>query len=393
MKILVVLTYYLPHISGLTIYAERLSKALVKRGHQVTVLTSQFDKSLPREETIDGVRIVRAPVLFRISKGVIMPSFGRLANRLAIRTDVIHLHLPQFDAAGVALRGMILRKPTVITYHCDLKMPKGIFSYIANQAIHTMNYFAALFTHRVVTYTRDYAIHSKFLSRFMHKIEIINPPVELPIISQKEIANFKKENNPKNNHPVIGIAARFASEKGVEILLRALEVVVEKFPYAQVWFAGPYKNILGEQEYFDRLIPEIRKFEQSGNWKFLDLLSPQEMAAFYPNLDLLTIPSLNSTEAFGLVQIEAMMYGKPSIASDLPGVRQPVKRHKLGKVFAIGDSDALAEAIIEVFEQKEHGTDNSEFIQSQYLSDVVASEFESLYKKIFNELKKQTPTN
>ena len=123
MKILVVLTYYLPHISGLTIYAERLSKALVKRGHEVTVLTSQFEKSLPREELIEGVRIVRSPVLFRISKGVIMPSFGKLANKLVTETDVIHLHLPQFDAAGIALRGRVLRKPTVITYHCDLKMP------------------------------------------------------------------------------------------------------------------------------------------------------------------------------------------------------------------------------------------------------------------------------
>ena len=44
MRILSVLTYYRPHTSGLTIYAERLAKALVKRGHQVTVLTSRYLK-------------------------------------------------------------------------------------------------------------------------------------------------------------------------------------------------------------------------------------------------------------------------------------------------------------------------------------------------------------
>jgi glycosyltransferase involved in cell wall biosynthesis len=43
MRILVCLTYYRPHISGLTIYVERLSRALVERGHYVTILTSQFD--------------------------------------------------------------------------------------------------------------------------------------------------------------------------------------------------------------------------------------------------------------------------------------------------------------------------------------------------------------
>ena len=45
MKILTVLTYFRPHISGLTRYAERLCCALAERGHEVTVLTSQYDRS------------------------------------------------------------------------------------------------------------------------------------------------------------------------------------------------------------------------------------------------------------------------------------------------------------------------------------------------------------
>lgn len=100
MRILIILTYYRPHTSGLTIYAERLAQAFARRGHAVTVMTSQYDKSLPREETVAGVRIVRVPVLWRVSKGVIMPSFGMTANRLVREHDVIQLHLPQFDAAG-----------------------------------------------------------------------------------------------------------------------------------------------------------------------------------------------------------------------------------------------------------------------------------------------------
>jgi glycosyltransferase involved in cell wall biosynthesis len=158
MKILIELTYYRPHTSGLTIYAERLAKALVSRGHQVTILTSRYDKSLPREEIMEGVRVVRAPVMLRISKGVIMPTFGWLATKLIIENDVIHLHLPQFDAAGLALRGRLMKKPTVITYHCDLLMPKGIFNWFVNQIVHMMNYITGLFTHRIVAYTQDYGI-------------------------------------------------------------------------------------------------------------------------------------------------------------------------------------------------------------------------------------------
>ena len=75
MKILFILTYYRPHVSGLTIYVERLAKVLAERGHTVTVLTSHYTKDLPNEEQMDGVRVVRVPVAFRFNKGVVMPAF------------------------------------------------------------------------------------------------------------------------------------------------------------------------------------------------------------------------------------------------------------------------------------------------------------------------------
>ena len=102
MKILVALTYYRPHISGLTIYVERLARALAARGHSVTVLTSRFASHLPLREELDGVQVVRVPVAARISKGVLMPTIGFVANRLVWSHDVISLHLPQLDASGIA---------------------------------------------------------------------------------------------------------------------------------------------------------------------------------------------------------------------------------------------------------------------------------------------------
>src|SRR5919109_3143761 len=104
MKILVALTYYRPHVSGLTIYVERLSRALARQGHQVTVLTSRYDRRLLLREELDGVKVVRAPVLMRVSKGVIMPTIGWLATRLVPAHDVLSLHLPQLDATGIGLR-------------------------------------------------------------------------------------------------------------------------------------------------------------------------------------------------------------------------------------------------------------------------------------------------
>lgn len=388
MKLLIVLTYYRPHTSGLTIYAERLAKALVQRGHQVTVLTSQYDKALAQEEIQDEVRIIRVPVAFRLSKGVIMPKFGWLASQLVSENDAIQLHLPQFDAAGVALRGRLLRKPTIITYHCDLLMPRGFLSTAANIAIKVVNNLAALFTHRIVTYTQDYAEHSHYLRRYLGKVNIIPPPVDLPDVSAAQITEFKRNNNPEDDHPAIGMAARFATEKGVEILLDALPEVINHFPKTLVQFAGPFRDIIGEEKYFSRLLPRVKEFESEGHWKFLGVLNPVKMACFYPNLDALVLPSLNSTEAFGLVQIEAMMNGVPCIASDLPGVRQPVVRHKLGKVIPIGDSKALANALIDVLSQNSKKNHIPESLQGVYEPLSIAIEYEKLYEKIKQGLKR-----
>ncbi len=387
MRILIVLTYYRPHASGLTIYAERLAKALVQRGHHVTVMTSQYDRNLAREEVDTGVRIVRVPVAFRVSKGVIMPLFGLTATRLVKEHDAVLLHLPQFDAAGVSLRGRLWKKPTITTYHCDLQMPPGLLSWTANKAILLMNELAARFSHRIVTNTRDYAENSAFLRRFLDKVRIIPPPVALPWCASSEVNDFAKLHNPEGRQPVIGLASRFATEKGIEVLLDALSAILAEYPRALVQFVGAYRNVVGEQTYFDRLYPRIQEYEKSGSWKFLGFLPDAGMPAFYRNLDVLVLPSLNSTESFGIVQIEAMINGTPTVASDLPGVRQPVSMHGMGRTFPVGDSDLLAKAVLEVLRHRDDYVTDPQPIRDVYRPDEIAAAYERLFEEISAELK------
>ncbi|HOU11496.1 MAG TPA: glycosyltransferase family 4 protein [Anaerolineae bacterium] len=382
MRVLIVLTYYRPHTSGLTIYAERLAKGLARRGHEVTILTSRYSRDLPRRETLDGVQIVRAPVLFRISKGVIMPTFGFLAWKLAAQADVISLHLPQFDAAGVALRGRLLKKPTVLTYHCDLQLPAGRFNRVVNRVVDVMNNLAGKFAHKVVAYTQDFADHSPFLQKFSDKLHVIAPPVELPPMTPSGIAAFARMHNPQHAHPVIGMAARLAAEKGVEVLLNAFPRILECYPKARILFAGQYKNVLAEEMYARRLQPMIYRYEDLDQWKFLDVLDPVQMAAFYPNLDLLVVPSLNSTESFGLVQVEAMLCGVPCVASNLPGVRQPIQQTGMGEIAPIGDAEGLAKAMLQVLDHHSAYVRPREEITARFSTEHTVTEYETLFEQL-----------
>jgi len=382
MKILTVLTYYRPHTSGLTIYAERLARAFSRRGHEVTVMTTQYDKSLPREEMLDGVKVIRVPVVVRISKGVLAPTFGWVATKLVWQHDVVQMHLPQFDAPGVALRGRLFGKLAVLTYHCDLQLPRGLFNRFVNLVVNLQNNMAGLLSDHIVTYTQDYADHSPYLSRYASKLTPILPPVEMPDPAPGAVQAFADRYHVKERRPVIGMAARFASEKGVEVLLDAMPTILAKYPKAQVLFAGQYKDVMGEHAYAERLMPRIREYEADGHWKFLGVLDSQQMAAFYPNLDVITVPSLNSTEAFGLVQIEAMMNAVPSVPSALPGVRQPVLMHGMGRVAEIGDPASLAGAILEVLNEADKFKKNPAEIACQYEPDTIAAEYEKLFARL-----------
>jgi glycosyltransferase involved in cell wall biosynthesis len=384
MKILTVLTYYRPHTSGLTIYAERLAEAFVRRGHEVTVFTSHFDPSTPRKEIRNGVRILRSPVAFRLSKGVIMPLFGAQVTKLVAEHDVVQLHLPQFDAPGVALRARLFGKPAVLTYHCDLQLPSGLFNRLVNSVVDFQNNMAGRLANRIVTYTQDYADSSPYLSRYKHKLTTFLPPVVLPDPEPGSPEAFAQKHKTKENRPVIGMAARFAAEKGVEVLLDALPQILEKYPHAQVLFAGQYQDVMGEQAYHDRLMPRIREYEAAGHWAFLGVLNPLQMAAFYPNLDALVVPSLNSTEAFGLVQIEAMLHNVPCVASALPGVRQPVRMHQMGNVAAIGSSDELAAGLLDIFDHKEKFRCDTAELAKTYDPESVAENYEGLFQKLMN---------
>lgn len=382
MRILTVLTYYRPHTSGLTIYAERLARAFAKRGHRVTVMTTRYDKSLACEEMMDGVRVIRVPVGLRISKGVIAPTFGLVATKLVWQNDVVQLHLPQFDAPGVAFRARLFGKPAVLTYHCDLLLPPGFFNRFVNLVVQFQNNMAALLANHLVTYTQDYADNSAYLSRYRRKLTPFLPPVVLPPAESGSVEAFAGTYQTRQHRPAIGMVTRFAAEKGVEVLLDALPAVLEEYPHAQVLFAGQYQNVMGEQVYADRLMPRIKKYEEMGCWKFLGNLSQQQLAAFYPNIDMLVVPSLNSTEAFGLVQVEAMMNNVPCVVSALPGVRRPVQMHSMGKVVPIGNSPALAEALVEIFAKKEEYRCDTVALAKLYDPDTVAIEYEKLFEKL-----------
>jgi len=380
MNILVCLTYYRPHYSGLTIYAERLARALAESGHQVTVLTSRYDHNLPAQIEQDGVKVMRLNVAWRVSKGVIMPSMPFQAFQLAKKADVVHLHVPQLDASYIAVLSRLIGKPVVLTYHCDLMLPKGLVHKIANQVSHLANHVSAIAANVIVTNTRDYAEHSPFLRHYLNKVQVIQPPTELPPVSEAEIEQLRMKVGIQNDEQVIVMAARLATEKGVEFLVQAMPEVLERHPKARVLFVGQHENVFGEEAYALKLTPLIERLGKA--WSFLGVLPSQELAAVFHLANVLVLPSINSTESYGMVQVEAMTCGTPVVATDLPGVRQPVAMTGMGLVVPPQDAKALAHAINTILDNPVRFSGDAAAVAERFSSKTIAQQYVAIYKKL-----------
>ena len=380
MHILTALTYYRPHHSGLTIYTERLARALAADGHQVTVLTSQYEDDLPREEHLHGVDVIRLPVWARLSKGVIMPGMPFWAWKLTRQADVVHLHLPQFDAAPISLIARLLGKPVVVTYHCDLLLPHGFIHKIANFGSNIANHITATLANVIVTNTQDYADNSEYLSRYAHKVRAIPPPAVMPEVSPAEVEAFREKYGIRPGERVIGMLGRLAAEKGVEYVVGAMPTVLEKYPNARAIHVGQYEDVMGEEQYAQKLAPLIAAL--GSHWKFLGVLPSCEVSAFLHGADLLAAPSTNSTESFGMVQVEAMTCGTPAVASDMPGARQPVLMTKMGEIVPVGAVAELAAAIIKILDDPAAYQGDIPAITQRFSPGTIAKAYEDLFNEI-----------
>ena len=111
-------------------------------------------------------------------------------------------------------------------------------------------------------------------------------------------------------------------------------------------------------------------------------LSDEEQAVFYSEIDVLALPSVNSLESFGMVQVEAMMCGAPVIASDLPGVRTVVDSTGMGLICRKSDVDDLVRCLEMIMRNKQEYIRPRDEIVEKYGIDQTIDKYMATYRNI-----------
>lgn len=343
LKIVMQTTYYSPHISGLTLYFQRLAEDLAQAGHQVTVITAKHEAELASQEIINGVNVIRIDPLIKVNKGIIMPAIIWKSFRYIKDADVVHFNLPAIESLPLSIIAKLTRTPIVTTYVCDITLPKFFLSRLVDKAIDWIHIWSLKLADKTVSFTLDFARNSRIMANFAPTSVEIYPHVEINSGESKEIPVL---DNIKTK-PLIGMATRFAADKGIEYMLRALPLLSYQYPDIKLAFAGN-PSAIGEERYKLMLNKLFAKYQD--RIIILGQLEPEQMPEFYRHLDVLVVSSVNSTEAFGMVQVEAMFEGTPVVATDLPGVRVPIEVTGMGEIADIANSSSLADRIKQVLE-------------------------------------------
>ncbi len=376
LKILFCILYYLPHRTGMPIYVERVGEELVRRGHEVTVLAVRHQPDLPDYEVINGVRVIRlwAPPI-PISRGMIMPSYPFVANKLIRQHDIVSMHVPMLETALLSFIAGINGKKVIPTHHGDLIMPPGTVNRFIQGTMFALYRYMANRAPKVVAYSDDYADHSYYIAPVRDKTQVIYPPIQLPEPDRTRAAELHAEWSHEGG-PVIGFGGRFVQEKRPDLLIRALQVINRKYPNARIVFAGeydiPYENT------WELYQPVVQQYKEQ--LIFLGKVEDmQTMANFYAALDVLALTS--DSECFALVQVEAMLAGTPVVMTDIPGGRVPVTVTGMGRLAEAGNPDSIGEAIVTVLDDHDSYVKSYEEISTTFSFKETVDRYEALFRE------------
>ncbi len=294
---------YAPHIGGIETVVRQLAEHWARQGVQTRVLCTGARFS---EETIGGVKVVRAPVNCRVGSARLSFSFLKLFSSLAGEADVLHFHYPN-PIGEIALLASRLPpkrgRKILCTYHSDAARPAWL--------VPGYNRLSRAFLKRcgsIVCASPEYLESSPNLVHFRSKTAVI--PYG---ISRKRMQNLSEETLARAEalaaplpRPRLLFAGRFAYYKGLSHLLDAMPLL----PECSLLMVGE-----GSEE--DALRGKIEDLGLSSRVRMIPPLDDELYPAVFRAADVFVLPSTHRTEAFGIVGIEAMMGGLPLVTTSL----------------------------------------------------------------------------
>ncbi len=299
LRILEVNKAYYPHVGGIESLVKQYAEDFSRKSDLI-VLVCRDGRGKTIQEKISGAKIIRSGSFGTYFSCPLSLSFIRNFRRLSEKSDIIHINTP-FPLADLAVLLSGYKGRIVISWHSDVvKQKKLLFFYKPIM----MKFLKR--ADLILTATQGHIDSSPYISKFREKCRVIPYGINIreylniqrkPILTEKLIDKSAVK---------VFFTGRLVYYKGVEILLKAFRNVHN----CELFIAGTGT--------LETSLKEYAGSHNMDNVHFMGFLPDNDLKCAFADCDIFVLPSVANSEAFGIVQLEAMVYSKPVINTSLP---------------------------------------------------------------------------
>lgn len=365
---------YYPAIGGIERTVQQVAEGL-SEDVEMSVLTCAEGMHGSTEQ-IHGVTVYRLPSLFRVDSLPIPIGYVRKLRKLGKKQDIVHLHMP-FPIGDLACFLSGYQGRLVLWWHSDVVRQKKMMHLYKPLMHWTLRRADA-----IVVATQGHIEGSAYLKPFREKCVIIPFGVDQGIEKAADDYIMRQSRTdetmrlPSKKRLRFLFVGRLVYYKGCEVLLRAFC----KVKNAELVLVG--SGAL-EEEYRKF----VREHQMEDRVRLLGEIPEESLYQQFADCDVFVLPSVMRSEAFGLVQIEAMAFGKPVINTRLSSGVPYVSQDRItGLTVRPGDADELADAMNWMVEhpeeRREMGMQARKRMKQEYRMETMLERIRKLYRSL-----------
>lgn len=368
MKVLQINKLYYPFTGGVEKVAYDISNELKdKVAMNVLVANDKFENV---KEKVNDVNVDRVACIGTYFSMPFAPGFPFALKNY--KADILHFHLP----FPLGVMSYLLTKPegkTVVTWHSDIVKQKMILKFYRP---FLMSFLSKV--DRIVVTSPNMIANSPFLEPFKDKCVVISLGINPERFKLTENVKRQAEKiKKKYEKPIILFMGRLVYYKGVRYLIEAMKNVNARL---LIGGSGQLKDDLKELS---------NKLGLDNKIDFLGFVDDNDLAVYYHACDMFVLPSIAESEAFGIVQLEAQVCGKPVISTNLPtGVPYANMDKETGIIVEPKSSKQLSDAINKLLSNKKlrlkYGTNAKKRVESDFTIRKMSQAYYNIYKELLN---------
>jgi rhamnosyl/mannosyltransferase len=357
MKALQISKFYPPVMGGIESAAWELTEGLNRAGLRTDVLCSNQKPTTTVDRFSGGYDVVRAGSMGMLLSTSMAPAMLREARRMASDCDVVHVHMPD-PMAAFAMWATRPRAKLVVHWHSDvIRQRKALVLY------EPLQQWLLARADAIVATSQAYAEASESLRRWRDKVAVI--PIGISDNHTDACSHKAREIRQRfRDRRIVFSLGRMTYYKGFDVLIEA----ANSLPDDAVVLIG------GDGELLEHYKAMVLARGLPGKVHLLGHIRDDELPSYFGACDIFCLSSTARSEAYGVAMLEAMVMGKPIVASDIDGSGVPWVNldGRTGLNVPVGQPQALAQALTRLLDDVSLRSAFGAAARQRYLEDFSA---------------------